>query len=1398
MKNNLTTEPMKNKLSWMKSSLAKVAAGAMMLVLGSVAALAQTAPTAQSLPYSQNWGTATFTTMPTGWAAWTAGGNKTTQAAAESGTPAADDTVTAATASQTGGGIYGYATSSNGRLYLQESSNATRGTPTVAFAFNTGNNTVVSVSYDLELINGGVTTQDYGHELQYRAGTSGSWTAITGSAMTFGAVTTYTTTTRSFTVSGLTANTDYQIRIITWRPSGSGNSKGIGIDNFKVSTVPSVTSSAATSVTGTTATLNGNVTLDGNSAITERGFVYKDNVSGATITDNKTTVSGTTGSYTLALSSLSPGHTYYFKAYAINSVGTTLSSELSFTTPGGTPPTLTAAGSATVDSAFNVTFTDDSAWRAAITSITVGGTTLSGAAYSVSAGQIAFTPSASTLLQSSGTKSIAVQATGYTDATVSQAIGFGAASKLGITTQPTAPSVNGGALAAQPVVVVQDQYGNTVTSSSASIGAATGQGGWTLSGTLSVAASSGVATFAGLTATANTSISGATIDFTSGSLTHIVSSSFNIPAPAPPTLTAASGVTVDSAFTVTFTDNSSWRSAITSITVGGLTLSPTAYSVSASQITFTPSADALLQSAGTKSIVVIATGFANDNLSQAIGFGAATKLGIITQPTAPAANGSALAAQPVVAVQDQYGNTVTTSSASITAAAVQGTWTLGGTLTVSASSGLATFSGLTASASGAVSGVTIDFTSTPLTHVTSGSFNIPAPAPALTEVFVPQYIQGIASGTSNGKRVPYAYRATLYNLTPNATYRYFNQCVDSSDGATASGAGNVIFVTSSGAFVRTTSTGFVNAGQYGEFTADGSGSYTGWFINEPTGNSPRFNSAGHQIQMRITLNDGANGTTPQTYLTTASFVTVTVFNTTGANTGTGIRGTSFAAAKNFVMLYDNTAGTGRPIAGTVVEDDGAAAAVGSSGYATFYANNVDAANGAWGSIIPNSLANGIRRIENRAKSNGSLVFANTDSDGVWPSGVNTVNPSGGDATPLVITTSDAPLAQATITGAATATAFTTTYGTASAVQTFAVSGANLTANITATAPTGFEVSSGGAYGSTATFTQSGGTASGTLSVRLAATAPVSGSYDSKAIALTSGTATEVDITTAASGNAVSAATLTYTANAASMTYGGTVPSLSGTVSGFVNGENQAGATTGTLAFTTSADSSSPAGSYAINGSGLTAANYTFVQAAGNTTALTVYEFTTSALTLTTSSNTAATVSYQKLATHVHSTLQSAVYPASPWTASVTTPATHGTAAFSVNGTPTGSLTYTPGSTFAGGADSFTVTFGDGFATQTMLVSVTVTTNGVGGQSANAVLVTTDGSGHSIVRFAGLPGTNYTVETNSASSGSGWVKEGFYTAPTDNSLGFGVGVFQVSDPLPPSPGELFYRTVTPAY
>ena len=87
--------------------------------------------------------------------------------------------------------------------------------------------------------------------------------------------------------------------------------------------------------------------------------------------------------------------------------------------------------------------------------------------------------------------------------------------------------------------------------------------------------------------------------------------------------------------------------------------------------------------------------------------------------------------------------------------------------------------------------------------------------------------------------------------------------------------------------------------------------------------------------------------------------------------------------------------------------------------------------------------------------------------------------------------------------------------------------------------------------------------------------------------------------------AITAATLSYVATPAFKAINDPVPPLTGTVSGFVGGDTQGSATTGSLAFTTDATAASPVGSYAINGSGLSAQNYVFVQAPGNATALTV-------------------------------------------------------------------------------------------------------------------------------------------------------------------------------------------------
>lgn len=94
---------------------------------------------------------------------------------------------------------------------------------------------------------------------------------------------------------------------------------------------------------------------------------------------------------------------------------------------------------------------------------------------------------------------------------------------------------------------------------------------------------------------------------------------------------------------------------------------------------------------------------------------------------------------------------------------------------------------------------------------------------------------------------------------------------------------------------------------------------------------------------------------------------------------------------------------------------------------------------------------------------------------------------------------------------------------------------------------------------------------------------------------------------------ITPATLTYVANAASRTYGAANPTFGGMVTGFVNGDTLAGATSGTLSFGSPAMVASGVGSYAIDGSGLTAANYDFVQAAANATALTI---TPAALTVT--------------------------------------------------------------------------------------------------------------------------------------------------------------------------------------
>ena len=289
---------------------------------------------------------------------------------------------------------------------------------------------------------------------------------------------------------------------------------------------------------------------------------------------------------------------------------------------------------------------------------------------------------------------------------------------------------------------------------------------------------------------------------------------------------------------------------------------------------------------------------------------------------------------------------------------------------------------------GGASGVTVSL---------SGSVTSATP-PQIASIILPMYIQGAVPNTS---RVPFAFHASISNLIPSATYRYYNKIVLASDAADYNGAGNCIFVdAASGTFTRTSSTSLGTAGQYGEFTTDASGSYAGWFITEPTGNATRF-KPGAELFARIMLNDGAGGTTEVTRLTSSESFKVLGFYTNASDTtGTAIRGISNYMPKNFVFIYNNAEGTGRPLYGTQIEGSGIDFAATAS-YAAFYNENVAGTAGAWGGIVPNNNANGVKRVEERSLTTGEILSSKTSANGIWGT-VDTKNPAGGTETVLIL------------------------------------------------------------------------------------------------------------------------------------------------------------------------------------------------------------------------------------------------------------------------------------------------------------------------------------------------------------------------------------------------------------
>lgn len=97
------------------------------------------------------------------------------------------------------------------------------------------------------------------------------------------------------------------------------------------SSIPIVTTTEATNITSSSAASGGNITSDGNGAVTARGVCWSTSAN-PTINENRTTDGTGTGSFTSTISGLTANTTYNIRAYATNSVGTGYGTQRTFFT----------------------------------------------------------------------------------------------------------------------------------------------------------------------------------------------------------------------------------------------------------------------------------------------------------------------------------------------------------------------------------------------------------------------------------------------------------------------------------------------------------------------------------------------------------------------------------------------------------------------------------------------------------------------------------------------------------------------------------------------------------------------------------------------------------------------------------------------------------------------------------------------------------------------------------------------------------------------------------------------------------------------------------------------------------------------------------------------------------
>jgi len=154
-------------------------------------------------------------------------------------------------------------------------------------------------------------------------------------------------------ITALNSGTTYHVRAYATNSAGTayGNDVSFTTTTTPGITIPTLTTTAISSITATSSASGGNISSDGGAAVSARGVCWSTSPA-PVVTGNHTTDGTGIGAFTSSITGLTAGTVYYVRAYATNTSGTAYGNEVSFTTstPVATLPILTTTAISSITS----------------------------------------------------------------------------------------------------------------------------------------------------------------------------------------------------------------------------------------------------------------------------------------------------------------------------------------------------------------------------------------------------------------------------------------------------------------------------------------------------------------------------------------------------------------------------------------------------------------------------------------------------------------------------------------------------------------------------------------------------------------------------------------------------------------------------------------------------------------------------------------------------------------------------------------------------------------------------------------------------------------------------------------------------------------------------------------